>query len=84
MTGAPSLLADRGLSLPGMTDLLERAVRAARKLPPAVQDDIARMVLIYAGEEPPVIELAPKEEASLAESLAQAARALGQVWPVRG
>jgi hypothetical protein len=57
-----------------MTDLLERAVAAARELPPDVQDEIARIVLTFAGEEPPVVQLTPEEEASLSESLAQSAR----------
>ena len=57
-----------------MTDLLERAVATARGLPPEMQDDIARMVLLYAGEDQPVIRLTPDEEASFAESRSQAAR----------
>ena len=48
-----------------MTDLLERAVRAARELSPATQDDIARLVLMIAGEEP-TVQLTPDEEASFA------------------
>lgn len=57
-----------------MTDLLERAVHLARSLPPETQDDIARLVLTLAGEEPPPVQLTPDEEESLEESLAQAAR----------
>jgi hypothetical protein len=57
-----------------MTDLLEKAVRAARNLPPAVQDDIARVVLALAEDDQEFVELTPEEEASLAESLDQAAR----------
>jgi hypothetical protein len=57
-----------------MTDLLERAVRAARSLPPAAQDDIARVVLALAEEDQEFVELTPEEEASLAESLDQATR----------
>jgi hypothetical protein len=57
-----------------MTDLLEKAVRAARKLPPAAQDDIAGVVLALAEEDQEFVELTPEEEASLAESLDQAAR----------
>ncbi|NDW07169.1 hypothetical protein [Jiella pacifica] len=33
-----------------MTDLLEKAVEAARRLPPEAQDDIARLVLVLSGE----------------------------------
>jgi hypothetical protein len=57
-----------------MTDLLERAVAAARSLPPEVQDDIARVMLTLAGEDQPPIELSQEENASFAESLGQAAR----------
>ena len=57
-----------------MTDLLEKAVETARKLPLDMQDDIARMVLLLAGEDHSVIELTPAEEASFAISLAQADR----------
>lgn len=57
-----------------MTDLLDRAVRTARGLPPDMQDDIARLMLTFAGEERPVIELTPEESASLALSEAAAAR----------
>jgi hypothetical protein len=57
-----------------MTDLLEKAVRAARNLPPAARDDIARVVLALAEENQEFVELTPEEEASLAESLDQARR----------
>jgi predicted transcriptional regulator len=57
-----------------MTKLLERAIEAARALPPEMQDEIAAVVLQLAGEEPPVYELTAEEEASLQESLEQAAR----------
>ncbi len=58
-----------------MTDLLERAVAAARELPPDVQDDIARIVLtIAADEEPEPVALSPAERAAIATSKAAAAR----------
>ena len=57
-----------------MTDLLERALATARALPPGMQDDIARMVLRYAGEDQPVFQLTPDEEASFAASRLQASR----------
>ena len=57
-----------------MTYLLEKAVRTARALPPKEQDDIARMVLMIAGEDQPVLQLTPEEKASFATSRAQAAR----------
>ena len=56
-----------------MTDLLEQAVATARTLPPEMQDDIARVVLLYAGEDQPVIQLTAEEEAALDESEAAAA-----------
>jgi hypothetical protein len=57
-----------------MTDLLERAVRIARALPPDMQDDIARMMLTLAGETGTVIQLTPEEEAAIAESEAAETR----------
>ncbi len=39
-----------------------------------MQDDIARMVLRYAGEDQAVFQLTPDEEASFAESRSQASR----------
>jgi predicted transcriptional regulator len=57
-----------------MTKLLEHAVETVRALPPAMQDELARMLLQLAGEEQPVIQLTAEEEASFEESLAQAER----------
>jgi predicted transcriptional regulator len=57
-----------------MTKLLERAVEAARSLPPDAQDDIARLVLQLAGDEEPPIALTEAERAAIAESKAAAAR----------
>ncbi|MBA3520307.1 MAG: hypothetical protein H0T75_22315 [Rhizobiales bacterium] len=58
-----------------MTDLLERAVAAARELPPDVQDDIARLVLMIAGEgTPEPVALSPAERAAIAASKAAASR----------
>jgi hypothetical protein len=58
-----------------MTKLLDRAVAAARSLPPDAQDDIAHVVLRVTGadDEPPV-PLAPEEHAAVAVSKAAAAR----------
>ena len=58
-----------------MTTLLEQALEAARRLPTATQDDIARVVLRLAGadEEAPV-SLTPEEEAAVAASRATAAQ----------
>jgi hypothetical protein len=59
-----------------MTKLLDQALEVARNLPPAAQDDIARVVLRLAGrdsEEPPVA-LSSDEHAAIAASKAAAAR----------
>jgi predicted transcriptional regulator len=55
-----------------MTKLLEEAVETVRTLPPEVQDDLARILLQLAGKDPPVVQLSAEDEASFAESLAQA------------
>ncbi|WP_342163632.1 hypothetical protein [Methylobacterium sp. SD21] len=58
-----------------MTELLERAIARVRALPEAMQDDAARMLLVFASSEgEPVYHLSLEEEASLAKSRAQAAR----------
>jgi hypothetical protein len=56
-----------------MTDLLDRAVTAARNLPPEAQDEIARVVLMATDEEP-VYVLSPEGKASLAKSREQSRR----------
>lgn len=57
-----------------MTKLLDRAVEAARGLPSEMQDEIARILLQFAGVDQPAIQLTAEEEASLEVSLAQAER----------
>jgi predicted transcriptional regulator len=57
-----------------MTKLLEHALETVRGLPPEMQDELARMLLQFAGEEQPVVQLTAKDEASFEESLAQADR----------
>ena len=57
-----------------MTKLLEQAVETVRGLPPEMQDELARILLQLAGKDQPVVQLSADEEASLAESLAQADR----------
>ena len=57
-----------------MTALLEQAFRTAGRLPPEMQDDIARMLLAYAGDEPSLAELTAEEEAAVLHSRAAAAR----------
>lgn len=59
-----------------MTELLEKAVAAARGLPPEMQDEMARVLLALAGDESqPIYQLTPEEEA--AEDEADAAEARG-------
>jgi hypothetical protein len=60
--------------MPAMTDLLEKAVATVRSLPESTQDDIARVMLMLASEDQTPVPLTAEEEASLAESLAQASR----------
>jgi hypothetical protein len=55
-----------------MTKLLEQAVETLRGFPPEIQDELARMLLLLAGEDQPVFQLSAEEEASFDESLAQA------------
>ena len=57
-----------------MTTLLDRAVKAARRLPPERQDEIARLVLQLAGNEGPPIALTPEKRAAILASQAAAAR----------
>jgi hypothetical protein len=57
-----------------MTKLLEQAVETVRGLPPEVEDELARVLLQLAGRDQPVVQLSAADEASLAESLAQADR----------
>lgn len=58
-----------------MTELLERAVETARSLPPAVQDEIAHLILMVAQEdEEPIYELSRSESSAIALSRAAAAR----------
>ena len=56
-----------------MTDLLERAVAAARELPPDEQDDIARIILMIAADGEPVT-LSPDERTAIDVSKAAMAR----------
>lgn len=55
-----------------MTDLLDRAVAGLRALPPAAQDEVAQLLLQWVGGETTPLHLTPEQEASFAESLAQA------------
>ena len=57
-----------------MTDLLEKAVATARGLPPETQDEIARLVLAFVGDDESIYRLTPEEEADLDSSDAEVAR----------
>jgi hypothetical protein len=75
-----------------MTKLLDRALEAARSLPPARQDDIARVILRLAGaEDEAPVPLTPEEQAAVAASKTAAARGefatdeeLRAVWAKHG
>lgn len=45
-----------------MLKSLERAVAEAGRLPPEMQDDIARMMMLYLGIEQPIAEVTPEQE----------------------
>ncbi|MEL6064953.1 MULTISPECIES: hypothetical protein [unclassified Methylobacterium] len=57
-----------------MTDLLEKAVAKARDLSPDLQDEIARLMLAFVGDEDSVYRFTPEEAAELDESEAAEAR----------
>ena len=57
-----------------MTELLEKALEAARKLPSDTQDDIARVVLQLAGADETVVTLSDDERAAINASKEAAAR----------
>lgn len=58
-----------------MTKLLERALEAARHLPEEAQDDIARIVLQFAGgDDASMIKLTAEERAAIEASKAAAQR----------
>lgn len=58
-----------------MTDLLDKALEVARKLPSDAQDDIARVVLQLAGaDETAPVTLSSDERAAIARSKEAAAR----------
>jgi hypothetical protein len=58
-----------------MTKLLDQALDAARRLPDAEQDDIARLVLRLAGTDHPApLSLSHEERSAIARSKAAAAR----------
>ena len=58
-----------------MTERLEGAMQAARALPASMQDEIARIILAYAGGDENPIQLTAEELADLGDSDADVARA---------
>lgn len=57
-----------------MTRLLEQALETVSTLPDEVQDEVARMLLQFAGIEQPPYELTPDELADIEASFAEAER----------
>ena len=57
-----------------MTKLLEQAIEKVQALPADMQDQVARMLLAYAGNEELIIGLTPEEEADLYKALTEMAR----------
>jgi hypothetical protein len=59
-----------------MTELLEQALEAVRTMPPAAQDDIARVVLLLARDDDGTspVTLSPEERAAIATSKEAGAR----------
>ena len=57
-----------------MNKLLEQAVEKVQALPPEMQDQAARILLAYAGDEEPILALTPDEEADLMEAQAEMQR----------
>jgi len=57
-----------------MSELLDQALAAARKLSPQARDDIARIVLQLIGADDPPLALTAEEQAAIAASKAAAAR----------
>ncbi len=57
-----------------MTKLLAEALAATDKLPPEAQDELARMILAFAGKEGEVYELSEEELGDLKEAIGEADR----------
>ena len=57
-----------------MTKLLEQAFERVQALPHEMQDQAARMLLAYVGDEEPILMLTPEEEADLMEAQAEMKR----------
>jgi len=57
-----------------MIKMLEEAVRKVQALPLEMQEQAARMLLAYAGDEEPILKLTAEEEADLIEAQAEMRR----------
>lgn len=57
-----------------MTALLEEAIGRAQRLPPEAQDDMARLMLAYAGDPYELVDIDPDDEAAVLRSRAAAQR----------
>jgi len=57
-----------------MIKMLEEAVRKVQALPLEMQEQAARILLAYAGDEEPILKLTPEEEADLIEAQAEMRR----------
>ena len=57
-----------------MTRLLEQAVKKVQTLSDEMQDQVAQILLAYAGSDEPTIELTPEEEGDLIEAQAEVTR----------
>lgn len=57
-----------------MTKLFDHAVSTVSELPAEMQDEIARMILSFVGENEEIYVLSPEEEADIDEALAEVER----------
>jgi hypothetical protein len=57
-----------------MNKLLETAVEKVQALPPEMQEQAARILRAYAGDEEPILVLTAEEEADLMEAQAERER----------
>lgn len=57
-----------------MTELLKQAIERVSTLPPDQQDEFARVLLRLAGNDEPIYQLSPEEDADLIEAEAEIER----------
>lgn len=70
-----------------MLKALERAVAEAEQQTPETQEDLARLMMLYLGEEQPIVDLTPEQEAAVLRSRDAARRGefasdeeMGAIW----